>query len=64
LHLNHLKGVWTWVADAFAVLLIMLAATGLFILKGKNGLGGRGKWFVTAGLLLPAGFVVLYYMSR
>jgi hypothetical protein len=64
LHLNHLKGVWTWVADAFAVLLIMLAATGLFILKGRTGLGGRGKWFVAAGLLLPAAFVVLYYASR
>ena len=64
LHLNHLKGVWTWVADAFAVLLLGLAITGLFMLKGKTGLTGRGKWFVTAGLLLPAGFLVLYYVSR
>jgi len=64
LHLNHLKGVWTWVADAFAVLLLGLAATGLFMLKGRTGLMARGKWFVAAGLLLPAGFLVMYYVSR
>lgn len=64
LHLNHLKGVWTWVADAFAVLLLGLALTGLFMLKGRTGLGGRGKWFVGAGLLLPLAFLVYYYATR
>ncbi|MBO6517325.1 MAG: PepSY-associated TM helix domain-containing protein [Bacteroidia bacterium] len=52
LHRNSLKG-WKWVSDIFAVLLITLSVTGLFILKGKKGLRGRGKWLVTAGLLLP-----------
>jgi hypothetical protein len=64
LHLNHLKGVWTWVADAFAVLLLGLAITGLFMLKGRTGLGGRGKWFVSAGILLPLAFLVYYYATR
>lgn len=64
LHLNHIKGVWTYVSDAFAVMLLLLALTGLFILKGKQGLGGRGKWFTTAGLLLPIGFIVYYYVAR
>ncbi len=60
LHLNHLKGAWTWVADAFAVLLGFLAISGIVLLKGKNGLGGRGKWFVAAGLLVPLVFLVQY----
>jgi len=62
LHLNSIKGVWTWVADVFAVALLLLAITGLFILKGQKGLMGRGKWFVGAGLAIPAGFIAyLYY---
>lgn len=64
LHLNHLKGWWTWVADAIAVLLFGLAVTGLFMLPGKNGFGGRGKWFFTAGLLVPIGALWWYYATR
>ena len=63
LHLNHLKGVWTYVADAFSVLLLGLAASGLFMLKGRTGLNGRGKWFVAAGLLLPVAFLIVYYLG-
>ncbi|MGK2855848.1 MAG: PepSY-associated TM helix domain-containing protein [Thermoanaerobaculia bacterium] len=59
LHLNHPKGVWTWVADGYAVLLALLAITGLFILRGRNGLTRRGIWFVGAGLLLPVGFLIV-----
>jgi uncharacterized protein len=64
LHLNHIKGGWTWFADAFALLLLTLAITGLFMLKGKVGLSGRGKWFVLAGLVAPVGFLVAHYMSQ
>ncbi len=64
LHLNHLKGLWTYVADAFSILLILLAITGMFILKGRKGLGGRGKWFVSAGIALPVAFLVYYYVTR
>lgn len=62
LHLNHLKGVWTVVADVFSVALILLALTGLFMLPGATGLAGRGKWFLAAGALVPVGFLVHYYM--
>lgn len=64
LHLNHLKGLWTWVADAFAVLLAFLAISGLVMLKGRTGFMGRGKWFVLAGLALPIAFIVHYYNTR
>lgn len=60
LHLNHQKGLWTWVADAFAVALAALAITGMFLLKGRNGITGRGLWLVGAGVLLPLGFLWLH----
>ena len=56
LHLNNLKGAWTWIADIFAVLLIFLAITGIFIMNGRQGLTGRGKWFLAAGLVVPVVF--------
>lgn len=52
LHKNSLKG-WKWASDVFAVMLIIISVTGLFILKGKKGFGGRGKWFLLAGLIPP-----------
>lgn len=61
LHLNHLKGVWTIVADVFSLLLLGLAVTGLFMLPGPKGLAGRGKWFVAAGALVPVAFLVHYW---
>ena len=60
-HLNNLKGVWTYVADVFAVALVFLAITGMTMMKGSRGLAGRGKWFVLAGLAIPVGFVVYMY---
>lgn len=59
LHLNHVKGVWTYVADLFAVALILLAVTGLFIVKGENGPWRRGKWYLIGGFVVPAVFWVL-----
>lgn len=52
LHRNSVRG-WKWASDVFAVMLIVISVTGLFILKGKNGLGGRGKWWILAGALPP-----------
>lgn len=63
LHLNNLKGVWTYVADAFAVALIVLAITGMTMMKGDRGLFGRGKYFVAAGLLIPIGFIIYLYSA-
>ncbi len=60
LHLNHAKKWWTWIADAFAVCLIFLAISGLFMIKGRKGFSGRGKWFTLAGIVLPLFFLWLY----
>ena len=63
LHLNHLKGVWTWIADAFAIALAMLAITGLFMIKGRKGLAGWGKWWVVGGLVVPIVAIIMYYTT-
>jgi hypothetical protein len=61
LHLNNLKGIWTYVADVFAIALMVLALTGVSMMKGDRGFMGRGKYFVAAGLAIPIiGIVYIY----
>jgi hypothetical protein len=60
LHLNAPKGVWTFISDFFALSLILIAITGMFVLKGRNGILGRGIWFVAGGILLPVAYWVYY----
>jgi len=58
LHLNAPKKLWTLIADVYAVGLIILALSGLFILRGPKGLFGRGLWFAAVGAALP----LLYWL--
>ncbi len=60
LHYNPKKW-WTWFADAYAIGLVLLAITGLFILRGKNGITRRGAYITTAGIVIPVIFLLLYY---
>ena len=61
LHLNAPKKVWTYIADLFAVGLIFLGISGMFMIKGKKGLTGRGKYLVTASIIIPIIFLLLYF---
>jgi uncharacterized protein len=61
LHLNAPKKVWTYVADLYAVALAFLAISGLFMIKGKKGITGRGAWLTLAGIIIPLFFLFLYY---
>ena len=47
-------------ADLFALALIFLAISGLFMIKGKNSITGRGKWLTAGGVLIPLVFLLLY----
>lgn len=50
LHRNSIKG-WKWAADVFAIFLVVITITGMFVVKGKYGLAKRGVWFILAGML-------------
>lgn len=60
LHYNPKKW-WTWFSDAYAIALVLLAVSGLFILRGKNGITRRGAWLTVAGIIIPIVFLILYY---
>lgn len=59
LHRNSLKG-WKWASDIFGLLLVFLTVSGWFMLKGKHGLAGRGKWFIAAGMAPPIAAIILF----
>jgi hypothetical protein len=59
LHLNRGKKAWTYVADSYAALLLMLAISGLFMIPGRKGLAGRGALIAAAGAAVPVLYVVL-----
>jgi len=61
LHLNRAGRRWTWLADAYAVGLGLLALTGLFVLKGRDGITRRGALLTTAGVAAP---VLLLLLTR
>lgn len=59
LHYNP-KRLWTWFSDLFSVALIVVALTGLFVVRGKKGITGRGAWLTGLGVVLPLVLLVMY----
>ena len=51
---------WTWFADAFCAALVIIAISGLFLLRGYHGLARRGGVLVLIGILVPVILVILY----
>ncbi|WP_197742068.1 PepSY-associated TM helix domain-containing protein [Nitrospira sp. KM1] len=62
LHLNRLQG-WKWASDVFALILILLSLTGLFVLRGRYGLARRGKWLILVGLLPPVLALLIFELK-
>lgn len=58
LHYNPGKA-WTCFSDVFAVSLILIILTGIFMLKGKHGLVGIGGIEFLIGILIPLLFILL-----
>lgn len=57
LHYNRLHG-WSVAGDFFAASLIFFAVSGMLMVKGKNGLCGRGKWYLLIGILIPILYII------
>lgn len=58
LHTARNRAGWKYVADAYALLLLYLAISGIFMIKGRLGLKWRGALLISAGVAVPV-FAVL-----
>jgi uncharacterized protein len=59
LHTARNRHGWKYVADVYAVLLLYLAISGIFMIKGKLGLRWRGALLISAGVAVPVAAVML-----
>jgi len=59
LHATRGKQAWKYISDVYALLLLYLAVSGLFMLKGRLGLKWRGTLLVGLGLAAPVAYIVL-----
>jgi hypothetical protein len=57
LHYNRGKSAWTYFADSYAVFLLFLASSGIFMLKGRKGVIGRGGVLILLGAAVPLLYV-------
>jgi len=56
LHLNKPKGIWTYIADVYAVLLGLMALTGFLMIHGRAK--KRGYILTGVGLMVPLFYLV------
>ncbi len=59
MHLNSGKAPWTGIADVYAGILLVLAMTGPWLVRGRRGLAGRGGVTMAIGLLVPVVYAVI-----
>ena len=59
LHKARGKTAWKYIADAYAVFLLYLAISGIFMIKGKLGFKWRGATLIGAGVAVPVLYVAL-----
>lgn len=60
LHKASIGTAWKWVSDVMAVVLLFVAISGLFLLKGKRSLQRWGWWLTIAGFIVPLVFALLF----
>ena len=59
MHLNSGKAPWTGIADVYAGMLVVMALTGIFLVRGRMGLSGRGGVMMAVGFLLPIVYAIV-----
>lgn len=60
LHYNP-GNLWKWFSDIFSASLIILAITGMFVIRDKKGIKGRGAVLVSIGIIIPL-VLLFFYM--
>lgn len=60
LHYNPGKW-WTMFSDIYCVALVLLAISGLFIVRGKNGITRRGAILTVLGIIIPLIYILFFY---
>ncbi len=60
LHKATIGTTWKWVSDFMAFILLFVAITGLFLLKGKRGFIRWGLWWMIAGFIVPLAFAMIF----
>ena len=60
LHYNKPKKLWTWFSDLFALGLVLMALSGLFLVRGKKGITGHGGITTLIGIIIPLIFLTIY----
>lgn len=51
---------WKYFSDLFCIVLITVTITGLFLVKGRNGITRRGALLTITGIVLPLLFLFIY----
>ncbi|MEO6774591.1 MAG: PepSY-associated TM helix domain-containing protein [Kofleriaceae bacterium] len=59
LHTARHKKAWKYISDTYAVLLLYLALSGIFMIKGTLGLKWRGTILISTGIAVPVLYVAL-----
>jgi hypothetical protein len=57
LHAARGKKAWNYIADTYAVFLLFLAISGIFMIKGRKGFLGRGAVLVAVGIAVPIFYI-------
>ena len=51
---------WIWYSDIFGVAMLVIAITGMFLVRGKNSFKQRGWKLALAGLIFPLIFLFIF----
>lgn len=62
IHLAQTGRLWIWISDIMAFFLLFVAISGLFLLKGRFGIKGRGLWLTALGVVIPL-VIILFYLN-
>ena len=60
LHYNKPKKLWTWFSDLFALALVVMALSGIIMVRVKKGITGRNGLLLVLGIMVPLLFLSIY----